>query len=354
MSSGPPVIAVDAMGGDHGPAVVVEGACRAVEEGGAIVELVGDPDIVFAHLGRIPHPRARIRVVPSRGVVPMNVEAREALTEHAQASLLVATRRVSASSGAEALVTAGPTGAAVLACAQAFRRLPGVRRTALAAVIPTERRTGHARAFTLLIDAGATLRVDASDLATFACMGAAYASVVANNPEPTVALLSNGTEPVKGTPEIVAAHHLLGRVSGVRFVGNVESLHIPRGEADVVVCDGFTGNVALKMLEGIAEVLAGFTSRTRRPFRDRFALWLLRGTLREVRQVIDWEHYGGAPILGFDRLCIKAHGRSGPRAIYNAIRVAETCVRANLCRRIALGLERLEFETLDSSSAPRG
>src|SRR5262249_51689885 len=153
-----------------------------------------------------------------------------------------------------------------LACSDAFSRIEHVRRTALAAVIPTEMRRGEKNdPFTLLLDAGATLRVGAEDLATFGLMGAAYASIVSQNERPRVALLSNGREPNKGTEEIVRAHALLERCGSIEFIGNIEGIDIPRGTADVIVCDGFTGNITLKMLEGVHETvmnLARFAYRS--------------------------------------------------------------------------------------------
>lgn len=354
-SLAPPVIAVDAMGGDHAPKATVEGTCEASRTTGAIIELVGDRDAIQRYLDRCEHVPERIRVVPAPGVIPMGANPREALRTVPEASLIRAVRRVAAGGGPSALVTAGNTGAAVLACADHFKRLPGARRTALAAVIPTEKRRGALDdPFTLLLDVGATLRVGPMDLSAFALMGAAYARVVSRNPRPRVALLSNGTEPTKGTPEIVAAHPLIAQLPDLEFIGNIESLQIPRGAADVIVCDGFTGNITLKMLEGVSEFitdLGRYAYRSRLTWRIGF--WLLRRGIRRLKEVTDWQQYGGAPILGFDRLCIKAHGRSGPRAVRNAIRVAERCVEAQLCARIEASLASLDaLEPLRPGEAP--
>lgn len=333
-----PVIAVDAMGGDHAPQALVEGACSASLSSDVVIELVGDPRQIQAHLDRTRHVAERIRVVPALESIPMDASPRDALALLPDASLPLAAKRVATPGGPDALVTAGNTGAVVLACALAFRRLSGVRRTALAAVIPTP--SGREGSFSLLLDAGATLRVEAQDLAAFALMGATYSRIVGGQRRPRVALLSNGSEPSKGPPEIVAAHPLLRRLPGIEFIGNIESLDLPRGVADVIVCDGFTGNVTLKMLEGFSAAvtdLAGYAYRSR--FTWRVALWLLGGGIRRLKAITDWEQYGGAPILGFDRPCIKAHGRSGPRAIHNAIRVAESCIAEGLCERIESGVQ---------------
>lgn len=331
------------MGGDDAPAVVVAGAAEASLNTQADIVLVGDEAAIRSLLDKHPCDQSRISIAPADGRIAMDAKPREALAAQPSASLPEAARLVSEEGGPDALVSAGNTGAVILACAQAFRCLPNVRRTALCAVIPTERRRGERRdPFTLLLDAGATLRVSANDLAGFALMGAAYAAIVSDNPSPRVALLSNGHEPTKGTPEIVEAHSILSGFEWIDFIGNIEGIDIPRGTADVIVCDGFTGNITLKMLEGVSETVMNLARYAyRRRVSWKLALWLLSSGIRRLKELTDWQQYGGAPILGFDRLCIKAHGRSGPRAIRNAIRVAERCVHQGLCDRIAADLTLL-------------
>lgn len=336
-------IALDAMGGDEAPRPIVEGAAQASLSTGANVVLVGDERQIHELLAEFKHDPEKISVVHAPDVIPMDAKPKEALAAHPNASLLRAVQLVAKPGGPDALVSAGNTGAVVLACARHFERLPHVRRTALAAVIPTERRRGVKEdPFTLLLDAGANLRVSAHDLAVFALMGAAYSSIVSKNKRPKVALLSNGTEPSKGLPEIVEAHGMLRELDCVDFIGNVEGVDIPRGMADVIVCDGFTGNITLKMLEGVSETV---TNLARYAYRSRLTwkigLMLLSGGIKRLKALTDWQQYGGAPILGFDQLCIKAHGRSGPRAIRNAIRVAERCVEQGLSARIRKDLEAL-------------
>ncbi len=343
MSAARPVtIAVDAMGGDHAPQAVVEGAALASLAGTAEIVLVGDEPRLTALLQRVRHDPGRVRIEPADGAIPMDARPQEALDAQPGASLTVAAALV-ASGRADALVTAGNTGAVILAASRAFRRLPGVRRGALAAVIPTE--AGHGPRddpFALLLDAGATLRVTAEDLAAFAMMGAAYAAVVSQNPRPRVALLSNGAEPTKGTEEVVAAHAFLAGLPSIEFLGNLEATELTQGRADVIVCDGFTGNITLKMLEGVSETvtrLARYAHRSKLSWR--VALWLLSSGIKQLKDLTDWQQYGGAPVLGFERLVIKAHGRSGPRALRNAIRVAERCVAQDLAGRIEAALREI-------------
>ena len=234
------------------------------------------------------------------------------------------------------MVSAGNTGASVLACARRWKLMAGVRRAALASVYPTELRRGERNdPFSLILDVGATIDATAQDLVTFALMGAAYARIISRNQRPRVALLSNGSEAGKGPREVVAAHDMLIKNTALNFIGNIEGLDIPRGVADVVVCSGYVGNVAIKMLEGVSETvlrLARYAYKERLLWRA--ALAMLSSGIERLKQITDWEQYGGAPLLGFDNVFIKAHGRSGSRAVANAIRVTSKALRSDLCARI--------------------
>lgn len=333
-------VAVDAMGGDDAPAAIVAGAAQASRDTGAHIVLVGDRPAIEAELAKVEHDPSRIEILEARGVIAMDAKPREALDAQPEASMPRAARCV-AEGAADALVSAGNTGAVILSCARHFERIPGVRRTALAAVVPTEQLRGSKNdPFSLLLDVGANVRVEAADLVSFALMGAAYSRIISKNQDPKVALLSNGSEANKGPEEIVEAHARLLALDCLRFIGNVEGVDISRGTADVVVTDGFTGNVVLKMLEGVSETVMRIA---RHAYEDRLswkiALGLLKGGIQQLKAVTDWQQYGGAPVLGFKHLCIKAHGRSGPRAIRNAIRVAETCVKNELVIKIQRDVE---------------
>lgn len=330
-------IAIDALGGDAGLPTVAEGIARlSLHPGDIHVLLVGDRERVRPALAAHPHDPSRVTVVDARGVVPMDGDPAAALEALPDASVAVAARLVR-DGEADALVSAGHTGATILAASRMLERIAGVRRAALAAVYPTETRRGpRDDPFALLLDVGATLGATAEDLVSFAVMGSAYAKLVTEVEAPRVALLSNGAEPNRGTPAIVEAHARLRRHPAVNFLGNVEGIDIPRGAADVVVCDGFLGNVVLKMLEGVAEVLSGLL----REAYDQNLLWrvglsLVGQDLRHLKQLTDWRQYGGAPLLGLDRVVIKAHGRSNPRAVRNAVRLAAKAVRNDLPGEIA-------------------
>lgn len=329
-------VAVDAMGGDHAPDEIVRGVAQLSLEAGHIqVLLVGDGERIGALLSKERHDPERISVHHAPEAVKMWEKPQAALDEHPGASILVAAQLV-ADGAADALVSAGNTGASVLACSRTWKKIPGVRRAALASVYPTEIRRGEKDdPFSLILDVGATLEVSAEDLVTFAIMGSAYASRVSKNPRPRVALLSNGAEAGKGPPEIVEAHRLLTEATDINFVGNVEGVDIPRGTADVVVCSGFVGNVVIKMLEGVSETIvrvAHYASKEKILWRAGLAM--LSGGISRLKEVTDWEQYGGAPVLGFDKLFIKAHGRSHGRAVANAAKVAAKAVQAGLSHDI--------------------
>lgn len=247
-------IAFDVMGSDHGALEVVRGAAQlSLESEGIHAILVGDRAQINAALAQTRHSGERIAVHHAPEFVGMDEKPGEALARKPDASVAVAARLV-AGGEADAVVSAGNTGAGVLACARHFTLIPGVRRAALAAVYPTRQRHGEKQdPFSLILDVGATVEASADNLVAFAVMGAAYAKVISKNPNPSVALLSNGTEAQKGPPRVVEAHGRLQAAKGLHFIGNVEGVDIPKGTADVVVTDGFVGNVCLKMLEGVAE-----------------------------------------------------------------------------------------------------
>lgn len=332
-------IALDAMGGDHGVAEGVAGAARYSLKAGATVVLVGQRDAISAVLALHPHDPQRIEIVHAPHVVPMEADAHESLTAMPGASITVATALL-ARGEADALVSAGHTAATILSASRGIPKISGVKRAALAAVYPTAQPHGPQQdPFGLMLDVGATLSASAEELLGFAVMGAAYSRIISRNPSPTVALLSNGSEANRGTPEIIAAHPLLRAQAGLNFIGNIEGLDITQGTADVVVCNGFLGNVVLKMLEGFYEVAMTLAKdASHKNLLWRFGLLMLSDGIQQVRSLTDWRQYGGAPLLGFEKVLIKAHGRSNGRAIRNALKVAERAVQGDLTGQIVRGL----------------
>lgn len=345
-------IVVDAMGGDKAPEEIVKGAAEAsLSLTDMEIILVGDAAAIGRILPEVRHDGARIRVHHAPGVIYMDETPSEALAAKPDASIVVAADLVARGEG-DALVSAGNTGASVLACTRRWKLMSGVRRAALASVYPTELRRGERNdPFSLVLDVGATVDATAEDLVSFALMGAAYAQVISRNQRPRVALLSNGREAGKGPREVVLAHAMLLERTELNFIGNIEGLDIPRGVADVVVCSGHVGNVAITMLEGVPETvlrLARYAYKERLLWRA--ALAMLSNGIERLKDVTDWEQYGGAPLLGFDHLFIKAHGRSGHKAMANAIRVAAKGLRGDLCGTIGQALSA--FHARQASAAP--
>jgi glycerol-3-phosphate acyltransferase PlsX len=330
-----PTIAVDAMGGDHAPEETVRGVAEVSLQTDIECLLVGDETRIQAVLEHVPYNPEQIAIRHAAEAIGMGDDPHEAVKHQRDASLLVAIREV-AEGRADAAVSAGNTGACVLGAARYFRLLPGIRRAALAAVYP--RRTEHAGQdpLALLLDVGATVRCEADELVHFALMGAAYARRVSKVPAPRVGLLNMGSEPGKGGDVLTAAHRRLAAVPGLEFVGNVEGHELVGGRADVIVCEGLLGNVVLKLFEGVSEVLVDIArAAAERKLVWRVGLRLLSHGVESVQALTDYRQYGGAPILGFEQLLLKCHGRSNARAVANAVKVAAKAVRDRVPTEIA-------------------
>jgi glycerol-3-phosphate acyltransferase PlsX len=297
-------IAVDAMGGDHAPSAIVDGAVAAAVQLDIQVSLVGAPRAIEEALGG-PRP-SQINIVDAPDVIDMS-ESAAALRRKTRASIRVAADLV-AHRSADALVSAGHTGATVLACHAAFGMIAGVDRPALATTFPTRERPA------VLLDAGANVECRPQHLLQFAVMGSAYAHIALGVERPRVGLLSIGEEESKGNELTREAHRLL-KTSRLNFIGNVEGREIYSGVADVIVCDGFTGNVVLKTSEGLVEAL-----------QSRLG--------ERLSDVFDYSEYGGAPLLGVGGLAIVCHGRSSSKAVTNAIGMAARFVASDFIRRV--------------------
>jgi glycerol-3-phosphate acyltransferase PlsX len=330
-----PTIAVDAMGGDHAPAEVVKGVAQVSLTTDIECLLVGDERRIQAVLESVSYNPEHIAILHCRDAIGMAEDAREAVRNRRDASLLVAVRAV-AEGRAHGVVSAGNTGACVLACAKHFRLVPGIRRAALASVYPRQTEYPGQDRFALLLDVGATVRCEAEELVQFALMGNAYARRVSKVPSPRVGLLNMGTEPSKGGETLVEARRRLHELPQLNFVGNVEGNELVRGRADVIVCEGLLGNVTLKLIEGVSEVLNDLTDlAAERRLAWRVGLRLLARGIERMRELTDYAQYGGSPILGFEQLFIKCHGRSNGRAISNAVKVAAKAVRDRVPAEIA-------------------
>jgi glycerol-3-phosphate acyltransferase PlsX len=316
------------MGGDHAPRVVVEGAVAAARELGVHPILIGAEAAIRAELARF-SALPPIDVVDAPEVIEMHEHPAMALRRKRRASILVAMQQVKAG-GAVAVVSAGHTGASMGAAQFVLGRLPAIDRPAIAAVLPTI--TG---APVILLDVGANVDCKPSQLAQFAVMGSLYSEIL-GTARPRVGLLSNGEEETKGNDLTIRAAELM-RGLPVTFVGNVEGRDLLFGAADVVVCDGFVGNVAIKLGEGLVLALRDILQSEFSGWSGR--LWQLymlpvAGRIRRAWNRLDYREHGGAPLLGIDGICVIAHGRSNARAIRSAIRVAAEAARHELPRRI--------------------
>jgi glycerol-3-phosphate acyltransferase PlsX len=321
-------IAVDAMGGDHAPARIVDGALAAARHLGLGIDLVGRSSEVDAQVARHPDAGALdLRVVDAPDVIGMAEAPAQALRRKPRASIRVAADLV-ASGHASALFSAGHTGATVVAAHAAFGMLPGVDRPALAPAVPTRQGTA------VLLDAGATIECRATHLLQFAVMGAVYARVWMGVERPRVGLLSIGEEETKGNDLTRDAYRLL-KASSLSFIGNVEARDIFAGAADVIVCDGFTGNVALKLSEGLVEMVEELLGEElQSTFSSQVGYLLSRRAFRRFRKRVDYSEYGGAPLMGVAGLCIVGHGRSSVKAVRNAIAMASRFAATNVLGRI--------------------
>jgi glycerol-3-phosphate acyltransferase PlsX len=325
-------VAVDAMGGDHAPALIVDGAVAAARHLASGVILVGQKDRIDAELAR--HPDAEslpIEVMDAPDVVGMHESPAAALRRKPSSSIRVAVDAV-ANGSAAAVVSAGNTGATVIAAHAALGLLPGVQRPALATAIPTM----SSRA--VLLDVGANAECRPAHLLHFAVMGAVYAQLALGIEEPRVGLLSIGEEETKGNELTRDAHRAL-KEAPVRFIGNVEARDVYSGVADVIVCDGFTGNVALKVSEGLAEMVEGLLrNELSSTFSTRVGYLLSLRAFRRFRRRVDYSEYGGAPLLGVGGVVIVAHGRSSAKAVRNAILLASRFSRDRLIAQIEQGI----------------
>jgi glycerol-3-phosphate acyltransferase PlsX len=327
-------LALDAMGGDHAPAEPLRAALQIARTTDIRLLLVGDAARIEPALARAGVDAAALEVLHAPDAVPMDEPPRDA-ARRTESSLARAAEAVAAGR-AEALVSAGNTGALLLHAARAIPRLPGVRRSALAAVYPTLPRPHNPDPFALLLDVGANLRCTPEDLLQFAQMGSAYASRISKIGRPSVGLLNIGEEAMKGDELLRGAHALLSAAPGLDFRGNVEGRDVPLGAVDVVVCPGVLGNVVLKLLESMGEVMTRMGDAVyRQRLRWRLGRFVLRDGLAQVGNLLDYASYGGAPILGFERIVIKAHGRSTARALENALKIAAKAVRDDVCGAIA-------------------
>ncbi|MBL7033887.1 MAG: phosphate acyltransferase PlsX [Candidatus Delongbacteria bacterium] len=329
------IIALDAMGGDFAPAATVQGAVQALAKYDDLeLVLTGDEQRLRTELAAYDYPRERLTIEPTGSIVAMGESPTVALKEKKDSSITRAVELVKAGQ-AQALVSAGNTGAQMATSLLILGRIRGVSRPGIGSFFPATDCTP------LILDVGANADLKPQNLLEFAIMGDLVQRITQKITSPRVGLLSIGEEPSKGNELTVAAHQLLSAFAGINFVGNIEGGDILRGTVDVIVCDGFVGNVVLKLVESIkgyvhgkifAPMVAGLSGSSGEELQRVFT---------EVSRDLSYEEYGGAPLLGVNGVSIITHGAATPRAIRNSIREARLLVKENLVTRIA---ETLDME----------
>ena len=322
------------MGGDYAPAVNIEGAIETVNDFEDIdVILVGDESSIERELGSKRYPPNRISIKHASQIVGMDESPAAAIRKKKDSSIRRACELVK-NGEADAFVSAGHSGVVMATALLLLGTSKSVDRPAIAAIMPTLKATF------ILIDAGANLHCKPENLLQFAIMGSTYCSVILGRAEPRVALISIGEEDSKGT-ELTKETFKLLKKANINFIGNIDGTDIFTGNADVIVCDGFTGNIVLKTSEGLADVLIKMLKReVAHLTAGRIGYLLMKPALRSFKKRTDYDEYGGAPLLGINGTCIISHGRSTAKAIRNAVRVASDLAKNRVYEIITSAIER--------------
>ncbi|MUG91596.1 phosphate acyltransferase PlsX [Scytonema sp. UIC 10036] len=333
-------IAIDAMGGDHAPDEIVAGALRAREELGVEVLLVGDPQQIKSKLPPKTN-LAHVEIVTASEAIAMDEEPLSAIRRKPKASINVAMDLVKKQQ-ADAVVSAGHSGAAMAAALLRLGRLRGIDRPAIGAVFPTM----VAGKPVLVLDVGANVDCRPKFLEQFAVMGSIYSQYVLGTPEPKVGLLNIGEEDCKGNDAAIRAHQLLKEKKQITFIGNAEGRDVLSGHFDVIVCDGFVGNVLLKFAEAVGEIMLQIM-REELPqgVRGQIGTAILKPNLRRIKQRVDHAEHGGALLLGVGGICIISHGSSQAPSIFNAIRMAKEAVNNQVLQRIQSQYQSVQQES---------
>ncbi|WP_017656224.1 phosphate acyltransferase PlsX [Fortiea contorta] len=333
-------IAIDAMGGDHAPGEIVAGALRAREELGVKVLLVGDPQQIEAALPPKTN-LGQLEIVPAEDAIAMDEEPLTAIRRKPKASINVAMDLVKQQQ-ADAVFSAGHSGAAMASALLRLGRLPGIDRPAIGAVFPTI----IAGKPVIILDVGANVDCRPKFLEQFAIMGSVYSQYVLGTNDPKVGLLNIGEEESKGNDAAVRAHQLLKENSQINFIGNAEGRDVLSGNFDVIVCDGFAGNVLLKFAEAVGQVILQIL-REELPqgLHGQIGTALLKPNLKRIKQRMDHAEHGGALLLGVAGICFIGHGSSQAPSIFNAIRMAKEAVDNQVLQRIQSPDQTLQRES---------
>jgi phosphate acyltransferase len=333
-------IAIDAMGGDRAPGEIVAGALRAIEELGVEVLLVGDPQQIEAALPAKTN-LGQVKIVPAEEAIAMEEEPLSAIRRKPKASINVAMDLVKTQQ-ADAVFSAGHSGAAMASALLRLGRLRGIDRPAIGAVFPTM----IAGKPVLVLDVGANVDCRPKFLDQFAVMGAIYSQYVLGNSEPKVGLLNIGEEDCKGNDAAVRAYQMLSENSQIAFIGNAEGRDVLSGRFDVIVCDGFVGNVLLKFAEAVGEILLQIL-REELPqgLHGQIGTAILKPNLKRIKQRVDHAEHGGALLLGVAGVCLIGHGSSQAPSVFNAIRMAKEAVDNQVLQRIQSQYQSLKRDS---------
>ncbi len=330
------IIAVDAMGGDNAPEAIVKGAVKAVTDFDDItIKLVGNENLIFNYLEGEDFNQKRLQVINATEVITMEDSPAKAIRKKKDASIVVAAELVK-KGDAEALIAAGSTGAAMSAGVLKVGRLKGIKRPAISTLFPTEKSP------TLILDAGANANAEPEYLQQFALMGQIYAKKILNRDKPKIGLMNVGEEKGKGSKLANEAYELIDKDIRIdNFAGNIEGRDIFTGEYDVIVTDGFTGNVILKTTEGLAEFMFSLLKDAlTSDIKSKLGAFLVKDNLKKMKNKVDYREYGGAPLLGLNGIVIIGHGSSDATAFYNAIRVARDTIKEQVVAEIASEIAR--------------
>jgi glycerol-3-phosphate acyltransferase PlsX len=316
-------IALDAMGGEQGPEEMVAGAIQAVEESDLDVSLVGDENILNRILQNQSSVSSRLHIVHASQVVSMNESPFEAIRRKKDSSIIRAFEQIK-NGEADGVVSAGNSGATMASAIKSLGRLENILRPGIASIFPTLKKP------LVMMDVGANVDCRPKHLFQFGVMGAAFSDNLFQIEKPSIGLLSIGEEGGKGNVLVKSAHELF-RKSSLNFIGNVEGRDIFQGDVDVIVCDGFVGNVCLKVSEGLAEaIIAMLRTEMSKSFMAKIGYFLAKQAFGNFGKRVDYAEYGGAPLLGMNGTGIVCHGRSNAKAIKNAIRVAAEMIRSRV------------------------
>lgn len=321
-------IIVDGMGGDHAPKEIVKGSVEAALEYGIDITLTGDGQLLEQELKSLNAPMNRFEIIHTTQVINMEDSPVKAIKGKPDSSMVKAMEMVRKDSDS-VLISAGSTGALLAGGLLKVGRIKGIDRPALTALLPFRRKS------TLLLDMGANTECKPDNLVQFAIMGTVYMESVVGIKNPTVGLLNIGVEETKGSELYKSAFKLMKETKGINFAGNIESREVPEGVVDILVCDGFTGNIVLKYTEGFAHSIFGMLKETMmKSTRSKLGALLLKPSLVGLKKGLDSNEVGGAPLLGINGGIIKAHGSSNATAIKNAIRQGKLYAENEVLRQI--------------------